>query len=157
MKVRVNEDAIVLIPNKAHQNFVATGKIIEEGNIIEGNYRKINGLRKGKPFTYSLFVTKDKEIIYQKSVTPMQETTEVKLGADAQTSPTTVNMVPAENFSKAKMTGLVVGGLAGFAWAKYKKHDMKKAALYIGIGAVLGYVGGVVFDRNRKVKVQPSK
>ena len=83
--------------------------------------------------------------------------TEVTLGADAGATATKVDMIPAENFSKAKMAGLVIGGIAGFAWAKYKKHDMKKAAMYIGVGAVLGYGAGVLLDRRNKVVVQPSK
>ena len=156
MKARVKGDAIVLIPNKAHQNFIANGETIEDGNIVEGEFKEIAGLRQGKPFTYRLFVTDKNQIIYQKSVIPM-EATEVTLGADAQTTPTKVDMIPAEKFSKAKMTGLIVGGLAGFAFAKYKKQDMKKVALYIGIGAALGYGAGVMFDRNRKVTIQPSK
>jgi len=157
MKATVNGDTIVLIPNKGHQNFIASGETIEDGTIVQGDFKEIAGLRQGKPFTYRLFVTDKNQIIYQKSVTPMREETEVTLGADAQTTPTKVDMIPAEKFSKAKMTGLIVGGLAGFAWAKYKKHDMKKAALYIGIGAALGYATGVIIDRNKKVTIQPSK
>lgn len=156
MQVRVLKDTVVLVPNKDHQNFTASGEIIEGDSIISGNYKDINGLRRGQPFTYRLFITDKNQIIYQKSTTPM-EATEVTLGADAQTSPTKVDMIPAENFSKAKMTGLIVGGIAGFAYAKYKKHDMKKAAMYIGIGAVAGYVTGMLIDRRKRVVIQPSK
>jgi len=156
MKVILKEDAVVLTPNKDHKNFTVTGDVIEEGTVLFGNLKQIIGLRRGKPFTYRLFVTDKNQIIYQKSITPMNAT-EVTLGADAGATATKVDMIPAENFSKAKMAGLIIGGIAGFAWAKYKKHDMKKAAMYIGVGAVLGYGAGVLLDRRNKVVVQPSK
>lgn len=156
MKVQLKEDANILLPNKEHQNFTETGDVLDEGTILNGEFKEIQGKRRGEPFTYRLFISDKNQIIYQNKAIPMEKT-EVTLGADNQTSATTVNMKPAERFTKNKIAGLIIGGLAGFAWAKYKKHDMKKAAMYIGIGAAAGYGAGYLLDRRKKVVVQPSK
>lgn len=156
MDVITNEEAKILIPNKGHQNFVFSGKKIEEGTKLKGTPKNIEGKRRGEPFTYRLFITDKNEIIYLKSIDPMN-TTEVTLGADSQVSATEVNFKPAEKFSRAKTRGLVIGALAGFAYAKYKKHDLKKVAMYIAVGSIIGYATGYMVDRNRKVTVTESK
>ncbi len=156
MQVVVNKDSKFLIANTDHKNFTETNEVIGEGNLLTGEAKNIEGLRRGEPFTYKLFITNDGKIIYLKNVTPM-ETTEVTLGADSQRSSTVVNLVPAETFSKVKTTGLVVGALAGFAYAKYKKQDTKKIAMYIFAGALIGYASAFIVDRNRKGTVTSSK
>ena len=87
----------------------------------------------------------------------MTNATEVTLGADAQTSPTSVNLKPAETFSKMKLRGVVIGGIVGFAYAKYKKQDLKKVAMYIGLGAALGYGIEYLIDTRKNIIVKPSK
>lgn len=156
MKVRVNKDSKLLIANNEHKNFTEIDEIIEEGTILNGNAINVKGLRRGEPFTYRLFVTPKNEILYLNNITPM-ETTEVTLGADSSVSPTRVNLIPAETFNRVKTIGLVAGGIAGFAYAKYKKHDMKRVAMYIGVGALVGYVAAYVFDTNKSINVTPSK
>lgn len=156
MKAVTIENAAILIPNPDHKNFVENGEIIEKGTVLEGNESNIQGLRRGQPFTYRLFNTSNNQIIYLKSIKPM-ETTEVTLGADSTKTATKVNLIPAETFNKLKLTGLVVGGVAGFLFAKYKKHDMKKAAMYIGVGAAIGYVAAYFIDKKQKATVKPSK
>lgn len=156
MEVLVNKDAKVLIPNEDHRNFNETEKIIPEGTIMKGEYRNVQGLRRGKPFTYRLFIDKDGIILFQNKTTPMR-TTEVMLGADESRTATTVNLRPAEMFSKTKTMGLVLGAVAGFAYAKYKKHDMKDSVKFIAIGAVAGFLGGYVVDANKDVVVTQSK
>lgn len=157
MKVQVIQDAEVLLPNKDHKNFTMSGEIIEEGTVLNGNEQYIVGLKKGKPFTYRLFKTNNNKLIFLNKIKPM-ETTEVTLGADSQVSPTEVNFAPAENFTRVKVTGMLLGAIAGFAYAKYAKHDMKKMAMFIGVGAVAGYFTGVLIDRkNNVIKVNTSK
>jgi hypothetical protein len=156
MKVVTIKDAAVLIPNKEHENFTDSGEVIEKNTELKGKSVEIAGLRRGKPFTYKMFVTEDKKIIYLNTIKPM-ETTEVTLGADSSQSPTRVNFIPAETFNKLRTTGIVVGGIAGFAWAKYKKHDMKKVAMYIGLGAVIGYFAAYVIDSRKDATVKESK
>lgn len=156
MKVRVKNDAQILVPNAEHSNFTFSGKTIEAETILSGNPVEIKGKRRGEPFVYRLFITDDKRIIYQNNIEPMKAT-EVTLGADAQVTPVSVNFKPAEKFSKTKTTGIVIGGIIGFAYAKYKKHDLKKVAMYIAIGSALGYAAGYVIDRNKAVTVSASK
>lgn len=156
MKVVVNKDSKILIANNEHKNFTETDQILEEGTILNGNAINVKGLRRGEPFTYRLFITPKKEILYLNNITPMN-TTEVMLGADESVSSTKVNLIPAETFSRVKTIGLVAGALAGFAYAKYKKQDMKKVAMWIGAGALVGYAAAYVIDRNKSIKVTPSK
>ena len=156
MKVVTTEDAAILVPNEDHKNFTMNGLVIPRGVELEGSTKEVQGLRRGKPFTYRLFVTNNKQIIYSNNVKPM-DTTEVTLGADASRTPTMVNLLPAESFNKLRTGGLIVGALAGFAWAKYKKHDMKKVVMFIAIGAVAGYAGAYLVDQSRSATVTKSK
>ena len=156
MDVRVVKDTKYLIANQDHKNFTESAEVIEQGSILTGEPKAIQGLRRGEPFTYRLFITNKGKILYLNNVEPMK-TVEVTLGADSQRSATTVNLVPAETFTKMKIAGLIVGGLAGFAYSKYKKHDIKKVAMFIAVGAAVGYGAGYVIDTNRKVVVTKSK
>jgi hypothetical protein len=105
-----------------------------------------------------MFFTDKGQIIYLNKIKPMDQRnpTEVTLGADAQVSPTRVNFIPNERFGKSKKTGLVVGAIAGFAYAKYKKHDTKKIAMYIGLGMLMGYAAAYLYD-NKNVDITASK
>lgn len=156
MQVIVKEDSKYLIPNQQHQNFTEGNEEVGEGVMLNGNFAIIEGLRRGEPFKYKLFITEDKKILYQNNVEPMK-TIELTSGADEQTSPTLVNLTPAETFNKVRTLGIVLGGVAGFAYAKYKGHDMTKVAMHIGIGALSGYALAYVIDRNKKATVTPSK
>jgi hypothetical protein len=156
MEVTVVKDSKYLIPNSEHQNFTESNDFVGEGVLLKGNYANIEGLRRGEPFTYKLFITEDKKILYQNSVEPMK-TIELTSGADSQRTPTLVNLTPAETFSKVKTAGLVLGALTGFAYCKYKKCDTKQTAMFIGLGAIVGYAAAYVVDRNRKATVEVSK
>lgn len=156
MKVTVIEDAQVLIPNKQHQSFVHNSECIKKGTEIEGTPKKINGLRKGEPFTYKLFEIGQNKFIFLNKINAMENTVEVNLNADGQVSPTEVNLKPAENFSRVKMTGLILGGIAGFAYSKYRKHDKTKYALCISVGAAAGYAIGVLVDINNDITIRKS-
>lgn len=156
MDAITNQDSKILIPNQEHKNFVETNSIIPKGTEISGDVKVIDGLRRGAPFTYRLFETNNNELLFLKNIEPMN-TREITLGADGQTTPTVVDLLPAESFNRTKKMGLVIGAIAGFGYAKYKKHDMKKVAMYIGVGAVAGYLGAYIFDYSRKVVVTTSK
>jgi hypothetical protein len=155
MEVIVQKDSKYLIPNAEHKNFTESNDWVGEGVLLKGNYADIDGLRRGEPFTYKLFITEDKKILFRNNVQPME--TEVTLGADSQRSGTIINLVPGETFNKVKITGLVLGAVAGFGYSKYKKHDLKKMAMFIFGGAAIGYATAYVVDRNRKAIVTPSK
>jgi hypothetical protein len=152
MEVTVIKDSKYLIPNAQHQNFTESNDVVGEGVMLKGNFANIEGLRRGEPFTYKLFITEDKNILYQNSVEPMK-TIELTSGADAQVKSTVVNLTPAETFSKVKTTGLVLGAVAGFAYCKYKKCDTRKTVMYIFAGALIGYASAYVIDRNRTATV----
>jgi hypothetical protein len=152
MEVTVIKDSKYLIPNAQHQNFTESNDVVGEGVMLKGNFANIEGLRRGEPFTYKLFITEDKNILYQNSVEPMK-TIELTSGADAQLKSTVVNLTPAETFSKVKTTGLVLGAVAGFAYCKYKKCDTRQTVMYIFAGAVIGYASAYVIDRNRTATV----
>ena len=153
----VTEDIKNLIPNNLHKNFTEGDVVIAKGTVVEGTYKDVEGLRRGEPFTYRLFFIKDGPIIYQNKITNTMPVTEVMLGADQSRSATLVNLKPAEIFTKMKVAGIVIGGISGFAYAKYKKHDMKKSAMYIGIGALVGFAAAYVIDNKKKATVTPSK
>jgi uncharacterized membrane protein YfcA len=53
--------------------------------------------------------------------------------------------------------GIVIGAVAGFAYAKYKKHDMKKIAMFMVLGSLAGFAGGYLVDQNRKAIVTQRK
>jgi hypothetical protein len=156
MKATTTDNVAVLMPNVEHKNFTETTDVIEKGTILNGEFKNIEGLRRGQNFTYRMFVTDDNKILYSKSIQPM-ETTEVYLGADQSVTATKVDLKPAETFSKVKMIALISGGAAGYAYAKYQKQDNKKVAMYIAIGALLGYATGYYIDTNKSITVQKSK
>ncbi len=153
IKAIVVEDTKVLIPNEEHKNFTEGKEVIKKDTEIEGNPKFIQGMRRGEPFTYKLFLTKDKQLIYLKKIKPMNAT-EVTLGADSAQSSTVVNL--NQNFlAKPTILGAIGGAVIGFGYAKYKKHEMKKAGMYALIGAVAGFVIGKVIEH--KATVKPSK
>ena len=156
MKVFVNKDTKFLTANSDHKNFTETDEVVQAETMLEGNNRNVAGLRRGKPFTYRVFITNDNKILYQNNITPMKAT-EVLLGADDSRTTTTVNLRPAEAFNRVRTYGIVIGAVAGFAYAKYKKHDMKKVAMFMALGSLAGYAGGYLVDTNRKAIVTQRK
>lgn len=156
MQVRTITDANVLKPNFTHKNFVETGEIIPNGTLLEGNERYISGLRRGEAFTYKVFFTNDKKIIYLNKIQPMANV-EVSLGADGQVSPTKVNLINAETFSTLNAVGVVVGGISGFMYSKYKNHSTTQMAIYTLIGVGLGYGASRLIKLNNKINIETSK
>jgi hypothetical protein len=157
------EDAPILIPNKEHSNFTQSNKVIGKGTLIEGNELFINGKRRGEDFTYKLFRTKDNNLIHLKKIKPMN-VTEVTLGATGERysnpsspSPTVVNMPPSSKLlTTATIVGTIIGGVAGMVYANKKGFESSKKTLYIGGGALLGYLVSRYMERN-KIIVKPSK
>jgi hypothetical protein len=157
-KVRVMEDAFVLIPNKEHENFTTTDKVIKAGTTLYGKESLIKGKRRGEPFTYRLFLTTNDELIHLKKVKPMR-TTEVTLGADSQQTPTLVEIPSTKKFlTKNLVIASLVGAAAGFLYSKkYKGHDKKKVAMFTIGGAVLGFVAGKYYEHRKGIVIKKSK
>lgn len=155
-KVVVSKECKALIPNGEHKNFTETEESFDKGEILTGRYVNIEGLRRGKPFTYRLFITSDNRYIYQNCIEPMK-TTEVMLGADESQTPTIINLRANERFKSYKLYGVIGGGLAGFALAKYRKHKWKKVMMFTAVGALIGFGGAYLLDQNRAITVTPSE
>jgi len=146
----VKEDTPVLIPNNDHKNFTETDLIIPSGTEVEGDYKNVNGLRRGQPFTYKLFVTKENHILYKNKIEPMA--TQVYLGADAQVTPTVVK-VEKKLITTSTVVGALIGGMVGNYYAKTQGGNRN---IYMGGGAVIGFFIARFFE-NRSVAVKPSK
>ena len=155
-EVIVLEDTKVLVPNKEHQNFTETKEIIPEGETLEGSFKSIKGLRRGKPFSYRVFIDSSGNIIYSNKVKSMKAT-DVYLGADQSVTPTRVDLIPAETFKTSRLIGAVAGGVGAFMYSKRKGFDKRKAMKYAVVGSLLGYTAMYCYDKTRSVTVTTSK
>lgn len=157
MKVEIIEDANVLIPNKEHENFTESKEVLKRGIVIDGEAKLIKGKRRGENFTYRLFLTSNKQLIYLKKIKPM-EVTEVTLGADSSRTPTVVKVPEGKKlFSKNVIIGTLIGATAGFGFSKYKKYDKKKMAIVTVVGAVVGFGVAKYMEKRKLVTVKVSK
>jgi hypothetical protein len=151
------DTAPILIPNLEHKNFTEGSFVIPKGVKLSGDFKVINGLRRGKPFDYRVFVTDKEEIIYTKYIKPM-ENTEVTLGADAQVQATKVDIIPAENSRTMKnVIGSATGGVLGYAIAKKQGLSSTKTLLYAGVGAIAGFLIVKQLTKKQGIIVKSSK
>jgi hypothetical protein len=158
MKVVVVKDSPILIPNPTHRNFTHAGSMVEKDTIVKGQPKSVQGLRQGRPHIYKFFITEDGHLLHIKNVKPYKMITEVKLGADAQVTPTKVNMTAASSKASKKYIGAIAGAIAGFGLAKYKKHDKKKQIMFSVVGGLAGFgIGYYLEGGASRVKVNPSK
>lgn len=154
MKVITIEDAPILTPNPEHKNFTATEYIIPKGTEIFGEVKKIDGLRKGKPFQYRLFYTNNKQIIYTNKIKPTNmEKTEVTLSAEGQKDPTVIS-VPKNTMDRNAMYGIIIGAVAGFGYSAYKNKGAKEKLMFSAIGAALGFIAGKVITKRKAITVK---
>lgn len=153
----VLENTKVLKQNNEHKNFTETKETIPVGTTITGKTLIVEGLRRGEPFRYRLFVLKDGRIIYQNKIKPMA-VTEVTLGADAGQTPTIVNTAtPKNNFTTYTIGGALIGG--GLAWyfsKKLRNMSNQRVMLFTGIGAVAGFMIGKRMEKSG-IKIIKSK
>lgn len=157
MQFEVIEDAYVLIPNKEHQNFTQTEKLIGKGTILEGEPKTVKGKRRGEDFNYKLFKTNNNEFIHLKKTKPMT-TTEVTLGADASLTPTVVSVPSAKKLLTPTIVVVtLIGAGAGYYYAKNKNFDNKKRNMFIVGGALLGFFGAKYYEKRKGILVKPSK
>ena len=77
----------------------------------------------------------------------MEDSNENQLSAEG-----TVINLKQRVLAKPDILGAVSGAIIGFGYAKYKKHDMKKAGIYALVGAVSGYIIGKVIAHTATVK-----
>lgn len=156
MEVITLDRAEILIPNAEHGSFSGSNKFIEEGKILNGDIKLVEGKRRGKPFSYRLFKTKDNNYINLNKVN--MKAREVTLGADGTiNSPTIINTTKGKVFSKIPMVGAVAGAGLGYWYCKHKAHDTKKTMLYTLFFAAAGYGIGKFIERQKAITVNPSK
>jgi len=156
MIVILEQDAKVLVPNKEHKNFTETNEIIQKGSEVVGDYKSIKGLRRGEPFSYRVFITKDGQIIYSNKIKEMKST-EVLLGSDGSVTPTNINLIPAQTYRKSRYIASAVGLAAGYFYAKKKGLKGNTSIKYAVIGGLLGFAAVWVLDKSKSVIITPSK
>ncbi|MES2287568.1 MAG: glycine zipper 2TM domain-containing protein [Bacteroidota bacterium] len=156
MKAVLVEDSQILIPNPTHKNFTRTNEILPKGNVVEGEIKVVEGLKKGEPFNYRLFFTNKNQIIYVKNIKPM-ETTEVKLGADGNSNPKgdVLTFPSTSNLGPRPIIGTLAGAALGYAAAKYvfKKEGKTKIWFALG-GAVVGFIVGKYAQSKAPIKLK---
>jgi hypothetical protein len=151
------EDAVVLIPNKEHQNFTETDEVISAGTKVNGEAKIVKGLRRGKPCNYRLFVTDDNKIIFlnKTKIKTNMENREVTLGVGGEKS-IIVNDSKPKQLGRPVVLGAIGGALAGYGYCKYKGHDMKKTAIYSIVGGAIGYLAGYMYE-NKGLSIKINK
>jgi hypothetical protein len=155
MQVIVIDDAKVLVPNKEHKNFTATEITIPQGNILDGEEVIVNGMRRGQPFQYKLFKTIENKYIYLNKTKPNMAKTEVYLGADAQATPTIVDVPQPKLLSTTNIVGAIAGYVVG-NW--YSKKYQKGNSRYYGLaGAVAGVIVARYIAKKGTIKFVKSK
>lgn len=132
MLVITEENSPILINNDEHKNFVETDKMIPKGTVLEGEYKNILGLRRGKKFMYRLFVDKDGIIVYEKNVKPM-----MKSNMDGETRIIDMPSVKGNATTHAFISA--GAGVIAFAVAKRMQRTNKQAFMIAGVTALVGY------------------
>jgi len=141
MIVLTKENSPVLINNDLHQNFVETDKIIPKGTTLDGSFMNIQGLRRGKEFTYRIFKDKDGIIVYEKNVEPMNYS---KVEGDTRV----VDMPSVKGNARTHAIVSGVSGVLAFAVAKKMGKTNKNAFIIAGVTALIGYgVASMVTSR----------
>lgn len=138
MVVYTNSDIRVLTPNGEHQNFTETATTLPSGTEMEGIFKTIQGMRRGEPFTYRVFMSDKGEIVYADSVSPkMNLTTEIMSSADGG------------NIKKYVPIAIGVGGaLVGyFATRKIKQRIPYQPLI---IGAAVGIATYFLYKKLKK-------
>lgn len=144
---RVIKDALVLKPNKDHQTFQSDGITkIPSGSIVEGQERYINGLRRGEPFTYSLFFTSDGKIIYLNCVESVKPDVEVLMNADGTQKQKIVKIGTNKNVLIAGLAG----GVLGLAYAHHKKMNTQNKLILASVGALISAGTVYAFQKSKK-------
>jgi len=145
-EVIVLEDTPILMPNNEHKNFTETDKIIPKGTMLKGNFKNIEGLRRGKNFTYRIFQDNDGLIIYTKS---LQEKIENMNGNDS-----TITLPSEKKLSTNYALYSVIGGVLGYAVAKKMGKTGKTAFIIAGIAAIGGYMVAKRVNKNQSIIIE---
>ena len=146
-----------LIPNKEHKNFTDSTEKARVGGVITGEFRNVNGLRKGKPFEYRLFFTRDGKILYANHVKANNVASEILSGADNSLTPTKIDLIPAENFKFTAHIIAFAGGVIGYMYGKKQNATGVNLLKYTAVGAVGAYSIYWLIDKNKSTIIKSSK
>ncbi len=148
MKAVTIELAELLIPNPAHKSFSGSNTFLNAGQEIEGEPTVVEGNRRGRPFSYKLFKTNDNKYIFLNKIKiDDMKTTDVKLGADGQTTPTVINT--RAHFKYAPALGALTGAFIAWRYSKKHQHTTAKMAMWIGVAGLAGYgVGKFIVNQD---------
>lgn len=147
MIVVAKENSPVLINNDLHRNFVETDKIIPKGTTLDGSFLNIQGLRRGKEFTYRIFKDKDGIIVYENKVEPMNYS---KLEGDTRV----VDMPSVKGNARTHAIVSGVSGVLAFAVAKKMGKTNKNAFIIAGVTALIGYGVASMVTSRRNITYQ---
>lgn len=143
-----------LIPNKEHKNFTASNQEAMVGGVLTGEFRNINGLRKGKPFEYRLFFTNDGKILYANCVRAENVPSEILSNADNK------NLDESKSSTSVNYTPYLIalgGGLAGYYYGKNKNVSGNDLIKYIVVGSVGAYGIYYFTNKNKTTIIKPIK
>jgi hypothetical protein len=146
-----------LIPNKEHKNFTDSSDEARVGSIVNGEFRNVDGLRKGKPFIYRLFFTKNGKILYANCVNAENVPSEILSGADQSQTATMINLKSAESFKYKAHIIAFGGGLLGYFYGKKQNKTGMNLLKYTAVGAVGAYGIYYLIDTNKSAIIKPSK
>jgi hypothetical protein len=145
-KVVAIKNGSFLTPNKEHKNFTDSGKNFRVGALMEGEFKNIQGKRRGEDFTYRLFFTNKGGVVYADCVTPLTATMEVISSAvgkntEAKAIPTPPPTNVKEISTKSGNTGLIalgIGSVLGYIYSKGKNLSKEYTIIYtVGAGIIL--------------------
>jgi len=144
MIVSTIDNAVVLVPNKEHKNFTESKDVIPVAKTLVGTFKKINGLRRGKPFEYRVFVTDENKIIYADKVTPQPKEIESNKVA-------TMSIGESKIGSSNALLYAGVGAALGYLLSRRQSKEINtQTFLYVIGGAVVGYYAGKTFKPKPK-------
>ena len=146
-----------LIPNKDHKNFTDSSYEARVGAILMGKFQNINGLRKGKPFEYRLFITNNGRILYANCVKAENVPSEILSNADNIQSTSLSEYNSADSFDYMANVAVFIGGIAGYFYGKKQNETGKNLIKYIAVGAVGAYAIYWLVEKNKTTIKKPNK
>lgn len=146
-----------LIPNKEHKNFTDSSEEARVGTIVLGEFKNISGLRKGKPFEYRLFITKNGKILYANSVKTENVPSEILSSADSLQSTSLKDFNSSDKLDYMANLSVIIGGIAGYYYGKKQNKTGNNLIKYIAVGAVGAYGIYWLIDKNKSTFIKPSK
>lgn len=153
----ISKDTNYLIPNKEHKNFTDSNEQVNEGSEVFGDFKIVSGLRKGKPFEYRLFFTKNGKILYANCVRAENVPSQIISNADNLAAPTKIDLKPSESINYTPYIIAYAGGLLGYLYGQKQKATGANLLKFTAVGAVGAYGIYRLVNSNKSTNTKPSK